>query len=201
VAVSSLKIGDQRSLDGLPATASYVVDSASIPGGAAEVVGQIVRSNPNAHILVLAESLAQQTVFPLLHLGVRGLITHDMIEAHLFRALEAVSTGGYWVPRTLLASFVESIVGHSRQVEGLKPPAARVSRREKDILDGLLHNLSNKEIAAQLNISERTVKFHVSNLLTKFSVRRRADLILLWYQHGNQPSEQDRIAPSAQRIQ
>src|SRR5205814_9232961 len=46
----------------------------------------------------------------------------------------------------------------------------------------LLENLSNKEIASKLNIAERTVKFHVSNLLSKFGVRRRADLILLTFQ-------------------
>ena len=53
------------------------------------------------------------------------------------------------------------------------------SRREQEVLDCLLENLANKEIADRLNISERTVKFHVSNLLSKFGVRRRADLILL----------------------
>jgi len=57
-----------------------------------------------------------------------------------------------------------------------------LSTRETQVLDRLLENLSNKEIAAKLNISERTVKFHVSNVLTKFGVGRRADLILLRYQ-------------------
>jgi DNA-binding NarL/FixJ family response regulator len=54
------------------------------------------------------------------------------------------------------------------------------------VLEGLLENLANKEIASRLNISERTVKFHVSNLLAKFNVRRRADLILLCYQQRSQ---------------
>jgi DNA-binding CsgD family transcriptional regulator len=60
-------------------------------------------------------------------------------------------------------------------------PAANapgLSRREQDVLEALLQNMSNKEIATRLNISERTVKFHVSNLLAKFSVQRRSDLIL-----------------------
>jgi DNA-binding NarL/FixJ family response regulator len=51
-----------------------------------------------------------------------------------------------------------------------------------------LENLANKEIASRFNISERTVKFHVSNLLSKFGVRRRADLILLCYQRRQQPA-------------
>jgi Bacterial regulatory proteins, luxR family len=49
-------------------------------------------------------------------------------------------------------------------------------------------NLVNKEIGSRLNISERTVKFHVSNILSKFGVRRRADLILLCYQKRSLPS-------------
>jgi DNA-binding CsgD family transcriptional regulator len=57
-----------------------------------------------------------------------------------------------------------------------------LSPREIQVLDLLLDNLSNKEIASRMKIAERTVKFHVSNVLTKFGVARRADLILLWYQ-------------------
>jgi DNA-binding NarL/FixJ family response regulator len=60
--------------------------------------------------------------------------------------------------------------------------SADLSRREQEVLNSLLENLANKEIGNKLNISERTVKFHVSNLLSKFGVRRRADLILLCYQ-------------------
>jgi DNA-binding CsgD family transcriptional regulator len=52
----------------------------------------------------------------------------------------------------------------------------RLTRREEDILDGLMRNLANKEIAASLNLTERTVKFHVSNLLSKFQVRGRTEL-------------------------
>jgi DNA-binding CsgD family transcriptional regulator len=54
-----------------------------------------------------------------------------------------------------------------------------LSKRETHVLDGLMRHESNKEIASRLAISERTVKFHVSNILAKFSVQRRADLILL----------------------
>ncbi len=60
-----------------------------------------------------------------------------------------------------------------------------LSRREQEVLDALLENLANKEIADKLHISERTVKFHVSNLLKKFGVRRRSDFILLCYQRRN----------------
>src|ERR1019366_9649140 len=54
--------------------------------------------------------------------------------------------------------------------------AVKVSRREQEVLGGILQSLTNKEIAAKLNVTERTVKFHVSSLLAKFGVTDRAAL-------------------------
>jgi DNA-binding CsgD family transcriptional regulator len=52
----------------------------------------------------------------------------------------------------------------------------KVSRREQEVLGGVIQNFTNKEIATKLNVSERTVKFHVSSLLAKFGVATRAAL-------------------------
>jgi DNA-binding NarL/FixJ family response regulator len=53
----------------------------------------------------------------------------------------------------------------------------KMTRREEEVLSGLMKSLANKEIAASLNLSERTVKFHVSSLLAKFRVRGRMELV------------------------
>src|SRR5882672_6214316 len=53
----------------------------------------------------------------------------------------------------------------------------KITRREEEVLSGLMKSLANKEIAANLNLSERTVKFHVSSLLAKFRVRGRMELV------------------------
>jgi DNA-binding CsgD family transcriptional regulator len=53
----------------------------------------------------------------------------------------------------------------------------KVTRREEEVLRGILRGLANKEIAGTLNLSERTVKFHVSSLLSKFRVRGRMELV------------------------
>jgi len=55
--------------------------------------------------------------------------------------------------------------------------SVRLTRREEEVLDGILRSLANKEIANELNLSERTVKFHVSSLLAKFKVRGRLELM------------------------
>ena len=56
--------------------------------------------------------------------------------------------------------------------------APRISHRERQVLDCVMKSQSNKEIGAELHISESTVKFHLARLFEKFGVRRRSDLIL-----------------------
>jgi len=133
------------------------------------------------HLLVLLPKLEDAIASPLLRLGVKGLVTYEQAPHELVRAARQVGAGMYWVPRELLTRFVESILPEVRGFRVVDWEAG-ISRRERDVLDLLLTNLSNKEIAAKLFISERTVKFHVSNLLGKFGVQRRADLIVLWMQ-------------------
>jgi len=53
----------------------------------------------------------------------------------------------------------------------------KLTRREEEVLSGVMRSLANKEIAASLNLSERTVKFHVSSLLAKYKVRGRMELV------------------------
>jgi DNA-binding NarL/FixJ family response regulator len=63
----------------------------------------------------------------------------------------------------------------------------QLTHREQDVLDGILRGLANKEIAASLNVSERTVKFHVSNLLSKFQVLGRTELVREAARHTTVP--------------
>jgi len=55
--------------------------------------------------------------------------------------------------------------------------AKKLTKREWQVLNGINRNLSNKQIASELNLSERTVKFHVSSLLVKFGARSRLQLL------------------------
>jgi DNA-binding NarL/FixJ family response regulator len=166
----------------LPRAQVYVVDVLPSRLATEALLAGILERYPTARLLVLAEKLTEAVSFPLLRLGAKGLLTYKEAPQQLERALIAVANGGFWVPRSLLSHFVDEILGSARGPRLVSSPA-ELSRREREVLDALLTNLSNKEIASKLFISERTVKFHVSNLLSKFGVRRRADLILLCYQN------------------
>jgi DNA-binding NarL/FixJ family response regulator len=166
----------------VPRAPVYVVDAHSSSNATAALMSNLLEKSPSARILIVAEKFSGNDSHDLLRLGAKGLLTYAEAREQLPRALPLVATGGFWVPRSLLSEFVDAIIDNSRGRRLKVESAAELSRREQEVLDSLLENLANKEIANKLNISERTVKFHVSNLLSKFGVRRRADLILLCYQ-------------------
>ena len=101
----------------IPIASVYVIDSAGIPSGPLEIVRQIVSHNEKAHIIVLAESFDESTAFPLLNMGVKGLIAHEFVTQQLPRALQSVAAGGFWVPRILLSRFVDSVISKDLGIE------------------------------------------------------------------------------------
>jgi DNA-binding NarL/FixJ family response regulator len=168
----------------MPKSSVYVIDAASGLAGVAVQVRELLSKDPTAQILVLGDGFSDEEAFDLLHIGVKGLLTHEKMAEQLPRALTTVSSGGLWVWRRMLARFVAAMGGPLQQPDPGIPGNVRLSQRERQIASALCKNLTNKEIASELNISERTVKFHVSNLLSKFNVQRRSDLVILWYGQG-----------------
>ncbi len=167
----------------LPRAEVYLLDGATAWPAAATLVAAIEDHHPRGRLVVVGENFNETTAFPLLRLGVKGLLHYADVPKRLGLAVKGVAAGGFWVPRDLLSRFVDWVLSRVR-VRSLPAGSPGLSAREKDVLEALLANLANKEIASKLNISERTVKFHVSNVLAKFGVRRRADLIVLSYQGG-----------------
>jgi DNA-binding NarL/FixJ family response regulator len=166
----------------IPKTNLYVVDAHASAPATAALITNVFECSPEARVLVVGEKFSTSESHSLLRHGAKGLLTYAEAREQLSRALPQISCGGFWVPRATLAGFVDAILNSSRNHRLKVDASSDLSRREREVLDALLENLANKEIASRLNISERTVKFHVSNLLNKFGVRRRADLILLCFQ-------------------
>jgi DNA-binding NarL/FixJ family response regulator len=182
--LDSMLAPDLRQLD-VPRASVYVIDAHAARQATGALLTNILDHFPDARLLVVGDQLKESDSHALLRQGVKGILNYSEARDQLPRALPLVAAGGFWVPRTVLSRFVDSILSttHGRRLRGDAP--SELSRREQEVLNSLLENLSNKEIADRLHISERTVKFHVSNLLAKFGVRRRADLILLCYQRRN----------------
>jgi DNA-binding NarL/FixJ family response regulator len=179
--LNSLLAPDLRHLE-IPRASVYVIDSHAARQATGALLGNILDRHADARLLVIGDNLKEEDSYSLLRQGVKGILNYSEAREQLLRALPLVAAGGFWVPRAVLSRFVDSILTSSQSRRMRTDSPADLSKREQEVLNGLLENLANKEIADRLHISERTVKFHVSNLLAKFGVRRRADLILLCYQ-------------------
>jgi len=167
-------------LDQMPVApaAAHVVEANARNRATKVIVEEILSRRPEARLLVVAERFDDADAFPLIRLGTRGLVRYVELSRHFVAAVREVAGGGFWAPRALVARFLDSTLAQIRRPK-LVSATAYLSRREREVHQLLMENLSNKEIASRLHMSERTVKFHVSNLLGKHGVKRRSDLILL----------------------
>ncbi len=167
-------------LGAIPAAAVYLIDAYTCPPYAADVATRLSEFDSNARVIALGEAFCESETLPLLRSGARGLLSHTDLCEHLPQAITEVAAGRFWVPRLLMSHAMEIMLDSARnshvKVNGGCTP------REQQVLQAVLENLGNKEIAAKLNMAERTAKFYVSKLLDRYGVRRRSDLILLHFQ-------------------
>ncbi|MGH9488647.1 MAG: response regulator transcription factor [Terriglobales bacterium] len=147
----------------------------------------ILRLPPRPPLVAVAEELARPRALALLRLGARGLVLYERLPQELARALETVSGGEYWIRRRVMAEFVDDLLACLPH-PGPGLGGLRLSPRERQVLEGIAAQRSNKEMAAALGLSERTVKFHVSNLLRRSGARDRHELALRLL-HSRPPDE------------
>lgn len=128
---------------------------------------------PGAAILVFIPELRFDYAEPCLRFGAMGVLHFNSDPGLILRAIDAVRRGNIWAPRNLMANAVRGL-----SEPPLKPtvPGLTFTRAERRILRALRDELTNKEIASLLRVSEATVKFHISRLLQKTHTASRHQL-------------------------
>lgn len=128
------------------------------------------------HVLVLTTFDFDEYIHEALQLGVRGFVLKSVTPLDLVAAVRSVAAGQAYLEPSVARKVVDrlSIRGRKPGPEPARPPElASLTRRELDVLGCLARGLSNKEIAAALDIGEATVRTHVGHLLTKLHLRDR----------------------------
>jgi DNA-binding NarL/FixJ family response regulator len=147
------------------------------------IVSRLRRASPATRILVIASRSADENVEQVLRAGASGLVGKQLDFAVLVRAIHAVAAGELWANRRAAAQAMESMVGLAARVPALD---GHLTKREWEIADGVSQGLRNKEIAARLSISEKTVKSHLNNVFSKLKISGRIGL-LTWAQAETHP--------------
>lgn len=146
----------------------------SMPGGGHEAVAGIRRELPDQKIVILTVSESDDDLTAALNAGVEGYVLKGVGAKSLGEILEMVAAGESYVPPALAARMLASLKELSTRAAG-DEPLARLSRRERQIAGFVANGLSNKEIAIELDLQEKTVKYHMTRILAKLGVRNRTE--------------------------
>jgi DNA-binding NarL/FixJ family response regulator len=155
----------------------------NMPGlGGIEVTRQLKEALPKARVLILTvhedESLVQEAI----QAGASGYIIKRAVESELIDAIRAVKRGDLYVHPAMTRALLREIAPHPPHQPGDDLIEA-LTRREIDVLKLIAQGYTNRQTAAALNISVRTVESHRANLMGKLNLRSRVDLVRYAKEH------------------
>ncbi len=145
-----------------------------------EATRQITANQPEVRVLVLTSFVGDDKVFPAIKAGAQGYLLKDSDPAELIRSIHRVNQGEPSLPPTIARKIMKEI----RDDHAEKPTPEPLTAREMQVLRLLAEGLSNEDIAAQLGISEVTVRTHISHLLAKLHLANRVRATLYALREG-----------------
>ncbi len=134
-----------------------------------QVLEEIKKNKINVKVLILTVHNEVEYLLKAVDIGVDGYIMKDSESAELKKAINAVMKGESYIQPKLIPALNNRLVARDVDKEKLKS----LTKREIDVLILVANGMFNKEIAIKLNISERTVKNHISNIFKKLDVSDR----------------------------
>lgn len=149
----------------------------SMPGSGLTAAAEISRRFPAVSIVMLTVSEADDDLLAALKAGARGYVLKGVSAQDLIEVLQGVAEGASYVSPSLAARVLATM-----QARGTKADADTwvedLSHREEAILRLVATGRSNKEIARELDLQEKTIKHYMTNILQKLQVRNRVEAAL-----------------------
>lgn len=146
-------------------------------GGGVAAIAELAGRGARSKVLVLTTYDTDSDTLPAIEAGATGYLLKDAPRDELFTAVRAAADG-----RTVLSPAVAS-----RLISRVRTPAAgseSLSVREREVLELVAKGTSNREIAAELFISEATVKTHLTHVFAKLGAKDRAAAVAIGYDRG-----------------
>ncbi len=155
-----------------------------------EVTRVIKRRHPQTGVIILTAHEDDEQLFHAIRVGAAAYATKDIEADELIRLIRRVARGEYLINENVLSRpFVASrVLDQFRELSQMDPVNEGVfsplTPREVEILDCVAQGNSNKEIARILNISDQTVKNHITSILRKLAVNDRTQAVIYALRHG-----------------
>jgi DNA-binding NarL/FixJ family response regulator len=149
-----------------------------------EATARLVGSNARTRVLVLTTFDLDEYVYRAMKAGASGFLLKDANREQLGAAVRTVAAGDALLAPGITRRLIEDFCRRPPPSAGMPPAADELSPRELEVLRLLAQGMSNAEIAAELFLSEATVKSHVARLLSKLNLRDRVQAVVLAYESG-----------------
>ncbi len=147
---------------------------------------QLLKKNKGIKVvLIIDNDYDEYALISSLRSGVRGYLLKETDSKHITKAIKSVYDGELWVERKMMVKVLEAF-SSSPKMKGRKRKSAvyDLTETETKIVKLVLTGLSNRDIAKDLYLSEKTVKFHLYKIFKKLSVKNRSELILYGFKKG-----------------
>jgi len=150
----------------------------SMPGGGLSAVVSILAAHPAQRIVMLTVSETNADVTTALNAGVQGYILKGVGSRALADILRNVAAGEGYLTPTLSARLLSDLQS-PQSANGVADRLRQLTERQTEILRLVAEGLSNKEVALRLELQEKTVKHHMTGVLSKLNVRNRTEAALM----------------------
>ncbi|MBF4764199.1 response regulator transcription factor [Nocardioides islandensis] len=135
-------------------------------------------------VLMLTTFDLDEYVYAALTAGASGFLLKDVTPEQLTGAVRLVRAGDALLAPSITRRLVERFAGRGEQASAVHRDLAALTPREREVLKLLAHGMSNAELAAELQLSEATVKTHVARILGKLQLRDRVQAVVVAYETG-----------------
>ena len=151
-----------------------------------EATRRILADEPGTgcRIIMLTTFDLDQYVYAALSAGASGFLLKDVSPEHLIAAVQLVRSGDALLAPSITRRLVERFAGHQPSAAKISADLSALTPRELEVLGLIARGLSNAELAAELTLSEATVKTHVARILAKLQLRDRVQAVVLAYETG-----------------
>jgi DNA-binding NarL/FixJ family response regulator len=149
-----------------------------------EATARLVSAGARARILILTTFDLDEYVYRAMKAGASGFLLKDASREQLAAAVRTVAAGEALLAPAITRRLIEDFCHRPPPSAAIPPAAEELSTRELEVLRQLAQGRSNAEIAAELFLSEATVKSHVARMLAKLGLRDRVQAVVLAYETG-----------------
>lgn len=142
------------------------------------------RNGQPVRVIILTTYHVDEAVYAALHAGAKGFLLKDAAPTEIVGAIRAVVAGDAWLGPAVTRRLIDEFAARPEQNTPTPAEMAQLTPREREVLSLLARGLSNADVAAQLFISEATVKTHLARVMAKLNVREKSQAVAAAYQTG-----------------